>query len=132
MKSLFAILAAAFMLTVFSNSGCKKKADNRNCGCNSTVIKYSLQDIHGILAYSQYNRKWGLSYSPLPGNTSNYFPCNPNQDSLQAILQGANQSQVFQVKFSGKVKDPCPGEDFGITNGVTTFDYINIDSLKRN
>jgi|GEM_PF-6265499 len=132
MKTLLAILAMSFILAVFSNSGCKKKEDNRNCGCTSSEIKYSLQSINGFLSYYQYNNKWVLSYSPSPGAVSNYFPCNSNQDSLQAILQGANQSQVFQVKFSGKVKSTCPGEEFGITSGVTTFDYINIDSLKRN
>ena len=73
-----------------------------------------------------------FSYSPLPGNYSNYFPCNTNQDSLVAILQGANQNDVFHVIFSGKVNGPCPGEVFGITTGTTTFDYIILDSLKRN
>ncbi|MGQ0738247.1 MAG: hypothetical protein ACT4OJ_04235 [Bacteroidota bacterium] len=132
MKSLFVILVMSFILTFFSNSGCKKKTDNPNCGCNSNEIKYSLQNIDGFLSYRQYNNKWMLTYYPAPGAVSNYFPCNTNQDSLRAILQGVNQSQVFQVKFSGKVKGPCPGEDFGFTSGVTTNDYINIDSLKRN
>lgn len=79
----------------------------------------------------QNKNKWAILYQPLPGNYSYYFPCNTNEDSLQAITRGANQNDVFQVRFSGGVKSTCPNENFGIVSGVTTFDYIILDSLKR-
>lgn len=132
MKSLYSILFFIFLLTTFNYSCCKKNELDTTCGCNAIDTKYSLQDITGRLRFHQYNMKWVLTYSPAQGAISNFFPCNTNQDSLQAILQGANQNQVFQVKFSGKVKTICPGEDFGTTIGLVTFDYIIIDSLKRN
>jgi hypothetical protein len=132
MKLLFSIFALTFSLFLFTNSSCKKNQINKNCACAANEIKYNLLNISGTLAYNQYKEKWALRYQPIPGNYSYYFPCNTSQDSLRSILQGANQSQTFSIKFSGKVKGPCPGEDFGITSGVTTFDYIILDSLKRN
>jgi len=134
MKQLFILFLLAFTFLLFTNSSCKKNKDKNitACACNATDIKYQLQNIDGTLSFYQYNSKWVFSYHPATGNISNYFPCNTDQDSLKAILQGANQNQVFQVKLSGKVKEPCPGENFGIVSGVSTFDYIIIDSLKRN
>lgn len=129
MKSLCLIFISVFLLTTFTNSGCKK---NTTCGCATSDIKYQLQNINGTLSFYQFKNKWVFSYQPSPGSVSNFFPCNLSQDSLQTILQGANQNEVFQVKFSGHVKSSCPDEVFGITSGVTTFDYISLDSLKRN
>ncbi len=134
MKKLFIPILFAIAVLIQSNSCKKSKSDpvNTTCGCSATDTKYTLQNISGTLSYYQYNSKWVFSYQPIAGNISNFFPCNTSQDSLQKILQGANQNQVFQVKFSGKVKGTCPNEDFGIISGVATFDYISIDSLKRN
>lgn len=132
MKALFSIFISVFLLTMFTNSSCKKSKPDVICGCNSNDTKYSLQNINGTLAFYQYKSKWVIYYQPIAGNYSYYFPCNTNQDSLQTILQGANQNQVFPVKFSGKIKSTCPDEDFGFTIGVTTFDYLILDSLKRN
>ena len=132
MKFLLLILLSVIVFFSFTNSSCKKDKINRTCGCAATDTKYILQNINGSLSYNNYNNQWMISYSPLPGNYSNYFPCNITQDSLKVILQGANHNDVINVKFSGKVKVTCPGESFGITTGVTTFDYIIIDSLKRN
>ena len=130
MKNLSLIGIITFLLVI---SGCKKeKNENANCGCNSTEVKYRLTNQAGSLSYFASKSKWVFVYQPLPGNYSYYFPCNTSQDSLFAILQGANTSQTFNVKMSGKVKSTCPDEDFGVTSGITTFDYINIGSLKRN
>lgn len=132
MKRLFILLLLSFTILLFTNSSCKKNKPKPTCGCSTTEIKYNLLNIDGTLSYYQYNNKWVFSYQPIAGNISNYFPCNTTQDSLQLILQGATHDQVFQVKLSGKVKESCAGEDFGFISGVTTFDYIIIDSLKRN
>ncbi len=70
-------------------------------------------------------------YQAVTGNYVCYFPCNTNHDSLKAITKGVDQNQTFQVKVSGKIKITCPGENFGFTTGVVTFDYIILDSLKR-
>lgn len=135
MKHLSLIFIAAFSLIIIANFSCKKNktevTEDTSCGCNAIAIKYSLLNTSGTLSYFQNKSKWVFSYQPLPGNYSNYFPCNTMQDSLKAILQNANTSQTFNVKISGKVKTTCPNEDFGVTSGVTTFDYIIIDSLKR-
>lgn len=130
MKKLSLVINITFLLVIV---GCKKeKKENVNCGCNSTDVKYNLANQVGNLSYFASKNKWVFVYQPLPGNYSYYFPCNTSQDSLAAILQGANTSQTINVKISGKVKSTCPDEDFGVTSGITTFDYINIDSLKRN
>jgi hypothetical protein len=73
-----------------------------------------------------------LSYSPGRGAYKYFFPCNTNQDSLKAILQGASQTQSFVVWFSGNVKNTCPDEDFGPTTALTTFEYITVDVVSRN
>lgn len=132
MKRTTILTLLLFTPLMFISSGCKKKQTKPTCGCGTSEIKYSLLNINGTLSYYQYTNKWVFSYHPIAGNSSNYFPCNTTQESLQAILQGANHNQVFQVKFSGKVKESCFGEDFGYTSGVTTFDYIIIDSIKLN
>jgi hypothetical protein len=134
MKHLLVSFAAVIIVLTFTNSSCKKHKDdpiNTTCGCNATDIKYQLRDKSGTLSFYQYNSKWFFSVQQVGGMYSSYFPCNTTQDSLQKITQGANQNQVFQVKFSGKVKGTCSGEDFGTTTGGT-IDYIIIDSLKRN
>jgi hypothetical protein len=133
MKSIniFAIVILSILLPA---AKCKKEkgVDYVACACNATDVKYILKDISGTLSYYQYNNRWVLSYSPLTGNISNFFPCNTNQETLSTIIRGANTNEVFQVKLSGKVKKPCEGEIFGFVSGVTTFDYIFLDSLKRN
>jgi hypothetical protein len=125
MKSIniFAIVILSILLPA---AKCKKEkgVDYVACACNATDVKYILKDISGTLSYYQYNNRWVLSYSPLT--------CNTNQETLSTIIRGANTNEVFQVKLSGKVKKPCEGEIFGFVSGVTTFDYIFLDSLKRN
>jgi hypothetical protein len=115
----------------FLISSCRK-TQAQDCGCNSKEIKYSLQNLNGSLLYFNNKNEWAILYQPLPGNYSYYFPCNKNIDSLQAIISGALPTDIIQIKFSGKIKTACLNEDFGITNGVTTFDYIILDSIKRN
>jgi hypothetical protein len=132
MKMLLSIFALVLVIISLTISSCKKAEINRSCGCDSIDTKYFLQNMNGILCYHAYNNKWKFSYSPSQGNYANYFPCKYTQDSLQAILQHANNNDAFNINILGKVKSPCPGENFGITSGVTTFDYIIIDSLKRN
>lgn len=134
MKTSTGFLVITFMFLLTIGSRCKKENTNNyvTCACNTDEVKYILKEISGTLSYYEFNKRWVFSYSPLPGNYSNFFPCNSNHNSLQAILSGANSDQTFQVSFSGKIKAPCPNEIFGITSGVTTFDYIIIDSLKRN
>lgn len=119
-------IGSIFALLFFP--GCKK---NNDCGCDAEV-KYYLPRTAGELTFNQYKSKWMLSYSPGRGAFANYFPCNTNQDSLQAILQGANQSQTFIVWFSGHAKSPCPGEDFGNNNTMTSFEYMNVETVSRN
>ena len=127
------LISLLFVVSILVQSiSCKKKPINYSCGCDATDIKYFIKNIEGTLSYYQHNSKWVFSYQPIPGNHSNYFPCNTDQDSINAILKVANQSQIFQVKISGKVKKVCSNEDFGIISGVATFDYIIIDSIKRN
>lgn len=130
MKSLLLVVYATLFLLL---TGCKKDKtpSATNCGCNSTGVKYRLENQSGNLSYFSSKNKWVFVYQPQPGNYSYYFPCNTNQDSLVTILQSANTAQTISVKISGKVKSTCPDEDFGVTSGITTFDYINIDSLKR-
>ena len=122
------ILCMSLSIIIYS---CKKNKNEASCGCNSAEVKYNLLQTNGTLSFLQEKGKWVLSYQPQPGNFSNYFPCNLNQDSLKIITQSASQNQTFQVRFSGRVKSPCSNENFGYTNGVTTFDYIILDSLKR-
>jgi hypothetical protein len=110
------------------NSSCKKEA---GCGCQADTKSY-LPKTAGELVYNQYKGKWMLSYSPGRGVFNNYFPCNTNQDSLKVILQGASQTQSFAVWFSGNLKSPCTDEDFGVTTGFTTFEYITVDLVSRN
>ena len=125
----FSVLVSIFIFFfVLINSSCKKDAD---CGCDADRQSY-LPKTLGELVYNQYKSKWMLSYSPGRGAFKNYFPCNANQDSLKAILQGANQTQNFVVWFSGNVKSPCAGEDFGVTTGITSFEYITVDLVSRN
>ena len=128
MKQCAASIAILIFFLLLINSGCKKEAD---CGCNSNTPSY-LPKTAGELVYNQYNSKWMLSYSPGRNAFKNYFPCNANQDSLKAILQGANQTQSFLVWFSGNVKSPCADEDFGVTTGITSFEYITVDLVSRN
>ena len=135
MKYLSLLLISIFSLILLITHSCKKHKDqtieDTTCGCNASTIKYSLLNTAGTLSYFTNKSKWIFSFQPQPGNYANYFPCNTTQDSLKAILLNANTSQTFNVKISGKVKTTCPNEDFGVTSGVTTFDYIIIDSLKR-
>ncbi|MEO7445232.1 MAG: hypothetical protein ABIT96_09560 [Ferruginibacter sp.] len=122
------------LTSILLSVSCKKNKTqpvDTTCGCATTSIKYRLEEQAGSLSYFASKAKWVFVYQPLPGNYSYYFPCNTSQDSLRIILQNANTTQTFNVKMSGKVKSTCPGEDFGVTSGVTTFDYIIIDSLKR-
>ena len=128
MKQLTVSIPIVFFFFLLINSGCKKEAD---CGCGSDTQTY-LPKTAGELVYNQYKSKWMLSYSPGRGAFRNYFPCNAGQDSLQAILQGANQTQSFLVWFSGNVKSPCADEDFGVTTGITSFEYITVDLVSRN
>jgi hypothetical protein len=133
MKHLF-FIAMAFTFIITSTTSCKKNKSmpiTTNCGCNAVEIKYQVRDLPATLSFYQYNAKWYFSVQQLGGLYSAYFPCNTLQDSLQKIIQGANQNQIFQVKLSGKIKGTCPNEDFGTTTG-STIDYIFIDSLKRN
>ena len=129
------ILAALLIISIICiSSKCKKEntVSFTTCACSVTDIKYNLRDITGRLLFFENTKKWALQYQPQTGNYSYYFPCNSTQDSLKSILNGANETSVFSIKFSGKVKSACSGEDFGIISGVTTFDYIVVDSLKRN
>jgi hypothetical protein len=128
MKHFRISIGIIIFFSLLINSSCKKKAD---CGCNSGTLYY-LPRIAGELSYNQYKAKWMLSYSPGRGAFRNFFPCNTNQDSLKAILQGTSQTQSFVVWFSGDVKSPCANEDFGPTNGITTVEYITLTSLSRN
>ena len=128
MKQFTASISILIFFILFINSSCKKDSD---CGCNSDTQVY-LPKTAGELAYNQYKSKWMLSYSPGRGAFKNFFPCNANQDSLNAILQGANQTQSFVVWFSGNVKSPCADEDFGVTTGITSFEYITVDLVSRN
>src|SRR6187402_2972590 len=122
MKQFKVSIGMIIFFSMFVTSGCKKDAD---CGCHSGSIYY-LPRIAGELSYNQYKANWMLSYSPGRGAFRNFFPCNTNQDSLRAILQGASQTQSFVVWFSGDVKSACAGEDFGPTTGITTVEYITI------
>jgi hypothetical protein len=135
MKHLALLLLTVLSFVFITNNGCKKQKGettiDTSCGCNGSEIKYSLLNLQGTLSYFTSKSKWVYSFQPQPGNIANYFPCNTTQDSLRAILLYANTSQIFNVKISGKVKATCPNEDFVVTSGVTTFDYIIIDSLKR-
>ena len=128
MKQFIASSAILIFVLISVNSGCKKEDD---CGCNSNAQSY-LPKIAGELSYNQYKSKWMLSYSPGRGAYKYFFPCNTNQDSLKAILQGASETQSFVVWFSGNVKNPCPGEDFGPATALTTFEYITVDVVSRN
>jgi hypothetical protein len=128
MKQFTAAISIFIFFFLLINSGCKK---DPGCGCDSDTQSY-LPKTSGELVFNQYKSKWMLSYSPGRGAFKNYFPCNANQDSLKAILQGANQSQSFVVWFSGNVKSPCAGEDFGPATGITSFEYINVDMVSRN
>lgn len=119
-------LAAILAFIFFSN--CDKKND---CSCDGDVKSY-LPRTAGDLSYNQYKSKWMLSYSPGRGAFANFFPCNTSQDSLQAILQGANQTQTFLVWFSGNTKSPCSNEDFGTIPPLTTFEYIDLEAISRN
>ena len=110
MKQFTTSLSILIFFFLLINSSCKKESD---CGCDADIQSY-LPKTAGELVYNQYKSKWILSYSPGRGAFKNFFPCNPNQDSLKAILQGANQSQSFVVWFSGNVKSPCAGEDLVI------------------
>src|SRR4030095_8595124 len=128
MKQRLASITILIFFFISVNPGCKKTDD---CGCNSDPEFY-LPKTGGELTYNQYNGKWMLSYSPGRGAFRNFFPCNGNQDSLKAILQGASQTQGFVVWFSGYVKSTCSQEDFGPTTGITTFEYITVDLVSRN
>ncbi len=134
MKTTLLTTVIVLLLFLISGSNCKKENTDTylTCACAANDIKYSLQNLSGTLAFFQTKNRWVITYKPLPGNYCNYFPCNIQQDSLQAILKNAPKTQIFYVTFSGKVKAPCQGEDFGVISGVTTLDYIIIDSLKRN
>lgn len=135
MKKILLFFTAIVTAITFTNSGCRKQnssSGDKGCGCSTDSVKYRLQNISGTLSYYQYKSRWVLSYHPFPGSVSNYFPCNTTLDSLRSILQNADHSQVFYVDFSGKVKGACAGEDFGVISGLTTFDYIVLDSIKRN
>ena len=120
---IFIILATSI---IFS---CKKKS---NCGCNSKESTL-LPPTGGELSYDERNNKWTLSTMPNRGYFEYYYPCNFNQDSLKAILQGANQNQTFLVLFSGNVSAPCSNESFVPSPYAisTKFNYITIDSLRR-
>ena len=128
MKPFLASITILIFLFISVNSSCKKDDD---CGCNSDTQFY-LPKTAGELSYNQYKSKWMLSYSPGRGAFKNFFPCNANQDSLKAILQGASQTQSFIVWFSGNVKTTCADEDFGPATGLTTFEYITVDIVSRN
>ena len=128
MKRFSASMGTLIFFFLFINSSCKKGSD---CGCNSETKSY-LPKTAGELVFNQYKGKWMLSYSPGRSSFSNYFPCNTNQDSLKVILQGASQTQSFAVWFSGNLKSPCTDEDFGVTTGFTTFEYITVDLVSRN
>ena len=54
----------------------------------------------------------------------NIMPCNANFPALRHILKNANKDEKFNVRYSGKAKGTCPGEDFGIIAGSTVFYYI--------
>ena len=97
------------ILILFISSSCKKKSD---CGCDSEEIKTYLPKVAGVLSYNQQQGKWMLNYVTYGRAFRFYFPCNTGQDSLKAILQGADQNETFLVAFSGNVKSPCPNEDF--------------------
>jgi hypothetical protein len=129
MKRLFLLIPFLSVLFIVFFSNCNKDAD---CGCNNRTNKFYLPRIAGELSYNQYKSQWMVSYSPGRSAFRNFFPCNTNQDSLRAILQGANQTQTFSVWFSGDVKEPCPNEDFGSTSAYITFEYINLESISRN
>lgn len=128
MKQFITSIILLIFFFISANSSCKK---NDDCGCNSETEFY-LPKTAGELTYNQYKGKWMLSYSPGRGAFKNFFPCNENQDSLKAILQGASQTQSFVVWFSGNVKSTCSQEDFGPTTGLTTFEYITVDLVSRN
>ena len=129
MKQFISLESILIFFLLFINLSCKKGSD---CGCGAEVVNRYLPRTGGELLYNQNKGRWMLSYSPGRGAFSNFFPCNTGQDSLQVILQGANQTQSFVVWFSGNIKGPCPNEDFGYTNALTSFEYIELDSLSRN
>jgi hypothetical protein len=135
MKHLSLFLISILSLLFLTNSGCKKHKEetpvDTSCGCNASEIKYRLLELPGTLSYFASKSKWVYYYRPQPNAYLYYFACNTTQDSLKAITLNANTAQTFNVKISGKVKTTCPNENFGVTIGVTTFDYIVIDSLKR-
>ena len=54
------------------------------------------------------------------------MPCNANFPALKHILKNANKDEKFNVRYSGKAKKTCPGEDFGIIAGSTVFYYIEL------
>lgn len=135
MKFTLSIFVLLFAIIVFSSSGCKKNKTTiiPTCGCNDTATKYNIINGIGTLQYFSFNHKWTFRISPNIQTNIYYFPCNTNQDSLTAILKNAQQNDIFQVKFSGKVKEPChPDDSFPYTVDVTIFNYIIVDSLKRN
>ena len=128
MKRFTSLLCIFVFFFLFINSSCKKDPD---CGCNADT-KYYLPKTAGELVYNQTKAKWMFSYSPGRGAYNNFFPCNLNQDSLNVILQGANQSQSFPIFLSGNAKSPCSDEDFGSVPNLTTFEYITVDYAGRN
>lgn len=135
MKSIIQFSLAIGIITGFITSSCKKSKSQNisgdSCGCSSAVVAYTITGVQGNVSYFTNNNKWIISYDPSPGFTLIFIPCNTAQDSLRAITDTASHNSRIQVRFSGKIKPICPNENFGIV-GNATFNYLVIDSLKRN
>lgn len=116
----------SILLVLLLTTACKK---NSSCGCDARQGDSYLKTTGGYLSYDQYKQKWVLNYL-IERAFRFYYPCNTDQDSLRAVLQGASQNQTFMVTFSGHVKKPCENETFP-TWAPATYNYIVVDSFRR-
>ncbi len=129
MKQFFLIFSYC-LLACFFFTNCKK--DKPKCGCNDDKINNVITDFDGELAYNQYNKKWYVFYLQSPSTYLSFYACNTNHPQLKNITEGADNNQTYLVRFSGKVKEPCPDESFGWVNLIVINNYIIIDSINLN
>ncbi len=57
MKPILLIAYSVFLITAFTNAGCKKNKPDTTCGCSATETKYTVNDFAGTLSYHTHKKQ---------------------------------------------------------------------------
>ncbi len=131
-------LLVAIALTFLISCRKPSQSIDKGCGCNTdSVWHYATYNNFGGhayeagIGYSSYLHGWVIGVI-IPNTqyqlTATLKVCNTDLPAVKAIMQTGGSAHI---SFAGKLRVPCPEDDFGPRLPESLTGFITIDSLKK-